>query len=105
MNENVVLKKSVSQSLVEEVQASINHYDYEMRKACDEQVDLTERKRILELTVERISSEMPKNIILKMIEELQLELGQQKEREQYCRNNKKYYQEISEGLDETLNSI
>lgn len=105
MTEVVQLKKVVSQSLIEEIQASIDHYDYEMRKAYDEEKDLRERTQILELTLTKTDSEMAKDIIRNMIEESQSELVKQVERARICKNNKKYYQDIFEALDEAIKSL
>ncbi|WP_342025741.1 hypothetical protein AADC60_24580 [Cytobacillus pseudoceanisediminis] len=105
MTEGIILKEAVSQSLIKEIKASIDHFDYEMRKAYDEEKDLRERIQLLELTMEKTHSEMAKGLIRNMIDECQTKLADRIERARNCKNNKKYYQEIFEALDEAIKSI
>lgn len=103
--EKTTLKEPVSEVVMKEIQESIDHFDHEMKTAFDNQVELLERKRILELSMKKITSGMALSIVQNMVEELQDEINKQKERERFCRNNKKYYEDIKEAVDEVLYEI
>ncbi|MBK3493875.1 hypothetical protein JFL43_03185 [Viridibacillus sp. YIM B01967] len=106
MTELKELPRRVSRlALVEEIEASIQHYYEETEKSLLRKSDLLERKSVLSISSEKTDSGMAMTIIQHMIEEIDVEIVTLEKNIRHCNNNEKYYQEVLRVIKQSIKEL
>ncbi|PIC81044.1 hypothetical protein CSV75_04495 [Sporosarcina sp. P18a] len=102
MSEMKQLPREHTIALVQELTDSHAHFAQEAEDAVSKQMELRERRNVLESAKSKTDSGMAQTIIESMVNELESEIEKEKERQRLSENNRGYYSEIKKAVEEAL---
>ena len=96
------LPRESTLALITEMEDNSIAFNTESNQISGELGELGEKKRLLQVAMNKTESGMAQTIMQNMIDEVEELEENQKVRMRHCQNNSKYYSDIAESLKEAL---